>query len=208
MQLNGTKIIIRKESRSECFHLTSGESLLYVVFYTPRTQTQKIEFCLEGLGANVTIIGWDIHTQGKTQIQHHVSHRAPDTVSRTYVRSLIGGAAESVFHGLIHIQKKAHGSDGIFVHNTLLASHRARGRAEPTLEIETSDVVQVKHAATVSTFDAEQLYYLASRGLHEIDVKKLLMEGFAEELLQHLPTEVCKQIRPLIDKKLQGIIAE
>lgn len=197
------KNIVREKSRSERLRIAAGESLLYVVFYTPSTKTQEIEFLLEGRGASVTIVGWDLHTHGLTSIQHRVIHKAPNTVSRTYVRSVLGGSAESMFHGLIHIDQKACGSDATFTHNTLLTSDQAHGRAEPTLEIETSDVAQVKHSATCASFDPEQLYYLTSRGLTDSAAQKLLIEGFAGELSQYLPSHVWRKLRLIMQQKLR-----
>jgi len=56
----------------------------------------------------------------------------------------------------------------------------------PNLEIETDDVM-CSHASTISPVDADQRFYLESRGVPTIVAERLLLEGFfSEEWRQRL----------------------
>ena len=57
---------------------------------------------------------------------------------------------------------------------------------KPQLEI-TADNVKCSHGATVSQLDAEEVFYLQSRGLDREMSCRLLMDAFADEMIQLLP---------------------
>ena len=43
------------------------------------------------------------------------------------------------------------------------------------------------HAAAIAQIDPEQLYYLQARGIPEAMAKRLVIEGFLQELVERFP---------------------
>ncbi len=76
----------------------------------------------------------------------------------------------------------------------LLLSNTAEINTKPELEIYADDV-KCSHGATIGRLDDEALYYLQSRGISHANARKLLITGFAQELIDALPyPELVEQI--------------
>jgi Fe-S cluster assembly protein SufD len=58
--------------------------------------------------------------------------------------------------------------------------------AKPQLEIFADDV-KCAHGSAIGRIDAEQLFYLRSRGLPETRARNLLTYAFAAELIDRIP---------------------
>ena len=76
----------------------------------------------------------------------------------------------------------------------MLLSKDAKADAIPSLEIENNDV-KATHSASVAQINDDQMFYLMSRGLDENNSKKLMIDGFLESIIQHMPLP---QLRNLI----------
>ena len=74
----------------------------------------------------------------------------------------------------------------------------------PGLEIEADDV-RCTHAAAVAQVDPEQLYYLRSRGLREPEAKRLVVDGFLQELVERAPEG---RARELLSEALEERLEE
>jgi Fe-S cluster assembly protein SufD len=80
----------------------------------------------------------------------------------------------------------------------LLLSPKARVDTKPQLEI-TADNVKCSHGATVSQLEADEVFYLQSRGLNETDARNLLIDAFAAEIIDRLPVvSLRKQLGELV----------
>ena len=72
----------------------------------------------------------------------------------------------------------------------------------PNLEIETNDV-RCSHASTVGPIDAEQRFYLESRGIRPELAERLVVLGFFEEVLDQLPAgDLASELRARVAAKL------
>ena len=91
--------------------------------------------------------------------------------------------ATAVWRGMIRVDKGAQRTDAFQESRNLLLSTDAHADAIPGLEIEADDV-RCTHAAAVAQVDPEQLYYLRSHGLGDADAKRLVIEGFLQELVE------------------------
>ena len=61
----------------------------------------------------------------------------------------------------------------------------------PRLEI-LADEVSCQHGATVGELDDEALYYLRSRGIAESEARRLLIDGFADQVMDDLSDDVLR----------------
>ena len=72
----------------------------------------------------------------------------------------------------------------------------------PGLEIQANDV-RCTHGATSAPIDADQAFYLKSRGIPEDAANELLIFGFFEDVLSRLENEeLHSAIRDLIRRRL------
>ena len=72
-----------------------------------------------------------------------------------------------------------------------LLSSRAQVDTQPQLEIFADDV-KCTHGATIGQLDAEEVFYLQSRGLPERAARQLLTYAFGAEILERIPVPSLK----------------
>jgi len=158
---------------------------------------------LEGPGSESEMLAlWfgdrDQHFDHHT-LQHHA---APNAHSDLLYKGALTDSADSVFRGLIRVDKDAQLTDAYQTNRNLILSEQAKARTLPNLEIEADDV-RCSHGATVGQVDAAQLFYLMSRGLSRMQAERLLVFGFFDEVLRRIPVEgVRKRIRETIEQKI------
>jgi Fe-S cluster assembly protein SufD len=111
-----------------------------------------------------------------------VSHTAPGCTSRQTVKNVLAGRSRGVFQGKIEVARHALKTDGYQMNQALLLSQDAEIDAKPELEIFADDV-KCSHGSTVGELDAEQLFYLRSRGIPDIEARSILVRAFLAEAL-------------------------
>jgi Fe-S cluster assembly protein SufD len=144
----------------------------------------RMETKLAGRGSSAKVTG-AYAGLGNQHLDYDTTqeHAAPDTTSDLAFRGVLGESATAVWRGMIRVDPPAQRTDAFQESRNLLLSDRAHADAIPGLEIEADDV-RCTHAAAVAQVDAEQLYYLRSRGLAEADAKRLVIDGFLQELVE------------------------
>jgi len=113
------------------------------------------------------------------------THAAPNTSSNLLYKNALIDQAKTIFSGIIVVEPNAQKTDAYQSKRNLMLSDEAQADSLPGLEIEANDV-RCTHGATTSRIDAEQLYYLQSRGLPQHQASELLVFGFFEEVLNKL----------------------
>jgi Fe-S cluster assembly protein SufD len=146
---------------------------------------------LEGQGAKGEMFG--VYFADETQhLEHRVfaHHVGPDTVSRvTYKGALHGRGARTVWIGDVLIGPDAVGTDSYEQNRNLVLSEGTRADSIPNLEIQTGDIRGAGHASATGRFDDLHLFYLMSRGIPEIQARRLVVQGFLVEVLQKVSDE-------------------
>src|SRR5207302_7949891 len=74
----------------------------------------------------------------------------------------------------------------------LLLSNEARVDTKPQLEIFADDV-KCAHGAAVGQLEADEIFYLESRGINPALAKNMLTYGFAEEVIEKIKIESIKR---------------
>jgi Fe-S cluster assembly protein SufD len=113
-------------------------------------------------------------------------HLGPKATSRANYRGAVRDAARTVFQGLIEVSPGAVGTDAYLSNKNLLLNEGARADSIPSLKIENNDV-RCTHGSTTGRIDAQELFYLMSRGLDRNQATELLVLGYFEELLARTP---------------------
>ena len=83
----------------------------------------------------------------------------------------------------------------------MLLSENAEVNVKPELEIYADDV-KCSHGATTGELDEQMLFYLRSRGLNKEEAKKILIEGFVNELFENVANKELKKKLLLTSKKI------
>ena len=91
-----------------------------------------------------------------------------------------------MFNGKILVREGAQQTNSSQQSRNLLLSPRATIDTKPQLEIFADDV-KCAHGATVGQMDADEVFYLKSRGLSESAARNLLTYAFAKEVVEHIP---------------------
>jgi Fe-S cluster assembly protein SufD len=140
-----------------------------------------------GTGARCEIDGLAL-IAGRQLADTHtlLDHAQPDGRSRQVHKCIAGGAAHAVFNGRIFVRKDAQRTDSSQQSRNLLLTERAHIDTKPQLEIFADDV-KCAHGATVGQLDAEQMFYLMSRGFSETTARELLTFAFAAEIVERIP---------------------
>lgn len=113
-------------------------------------------------------------------------HVAPNTASDLLFKGAVAGHSRAVYTGLIHIGKQASGVNANQTNRNVKLSEHAWAESVPNLEIENNDV-RCSHASAVGPVDAEQRFYLESRGVPPQAAEQMIVLGFLDEVLEDLP---------------------
>jgi Fe-S cluster assembly protein SufD len=158
---------------------------------------------LAGQGSDTELFGLYFADAGQhLEQQVYVNHDAPNSRSRVnYKGALQGAGARTVWIGDVLIGNTAPGTDSYEQNRNLVLTEGTRADSIPNLEIETGDILGAGHASATGRFDDEQLFYLQSRGIGEVEARRLVVRGFLSEIVQHIGSE------PL-EERLQGAIED
>lgn len=114
-----------------------------------------------------------------------VRHAATGCQGRQTFRYILDDEATGVFQGKIIVERAAQKTDGKMLAKALLLSDEATMNSRPELEIFADDVL-CGHGATCGGLNADQLFYLRTRGLSHKEAESLLLEAFANELVDEI----------------------
>jgi Fe-S cluster assembly protein SufD len=115
-----------------------------------------------------------------------LDHTVPNGRSRQLHKCVVDGQGRAVFNGKIFVRAGAQRTDSTQESRNLLLSERAQVDTKPQLEIFADDV-KCAHGATVGQLEADQVFYLKSRGLDEAAARELLTFAFAAEIVHRIP---------------------
>jgi len=150
-------------------------------------------FSLDGLA----LIGGRQLADTHSSIDHAHAHG----VSRQLHKTVVGGGARAVFNGKILVRPGAQQTDSGQQSRNLLLSDKAQVDAKPQLEIFADDV-KCAHGATVGQLEADELFYLKSRGLADAVARNLLTYAFAAEVIERIP------LKSVVEKLEQHVLEQ
>lgn len=114
-------------------------------------------------------------------------HTCPGAKSRLLYKNVLDESATAVFGGNIRVEPGAHETDAYLSHLNLMLSEDAAVHTLPGLEI-LADRVRCSHGSACAPMDAEQLFYLLSRGIGEAAARAMLAEGFLSNVWEQFAT--------------------
>ncbi len=159
---------------------------------------------LNGKGSNSRMTGFvfgdkkritDFHTR-----HHHVSG---ESYSDLNFKAVVKDESQSVYTGLIRIEKKADNCEAFQENRNLILNKSARAESIPELEILT-DQVRCSHGATMGPVDPELLFFMKSRGISEPTAIQLVIEGFFESAMTKLPDVFKDMLKSELSLKIKA----
>ena len=149
----------------------------------PTRERIECRLNLEGEGARLEtrhlLVAQDTE---RSDLQLGIKHAAANTHSRHLIKTLAADRSRLTVRGRVHIESGCPGTDADLNIRNLMLGDACRVNAKPELEIYTDDVA-CSHGTTFAELDAEQLFYLSSRGIAKRSARELLLKAFAAECL-------------------------
>ena len=160
---------------------------------------------LEGAGCNAQMLGLAF-----TDARQHLDvstaqeHISPHTYSDLLYRTVLKDRSQTAWGGNIYVYPSANHTDAYQKNDNLLLSERAHADTLPGLEIQAHEV-RCTHGATAGKIDAEQVFYLMSRGVPYAQAEKLIVDGFFAPVMERIPLEsVREELSTSVTHKLIG----
>jgi Fe-S cluster assembly protein SufD len=137
---------------------------------------------------------------GRRVIDNHttIDHAMPNCDSHEVYKGILDDASRGVFNGKIFVRQDAQKTDAKQTNRTLLLSEDAQINTKPQLEIFADDV-KCTHGATVGQLNADQLFYLRTRGIPLEDARALLVYAFASDIVSRIKVG---PVREALDEQL------
>ena len=166
------------------------------------------EVLQQGEQTETNLNGLTVATNKQTSDTHSIiALTKPYGTTNQLHKCIVGDRAHTVFNGKVFVPKAAQLTNATQLNRNLMLSPKARVDTKPELQI-TADNVKCAHGATVSQLEADEIFYLRSRGLTQADANQLLIDAFAAEIIDRIPLDSLRnQITQTIEQKIQQIKA-
>ena len=184
-------IHLEKNSHLEYFILSKGSKFL----------KHDINCSLNNEYGSVVLNGIiDLDDKKHHEIKTNINHNEENCKSYQLIKSVLNENSKGIYQGKIYVNSKAQKTDGYQLSRALLLSDEVEFNAKPELEIYADDV-KCSHGSTSGNVDENSIFYLMSRGLSYEQSKKLLTNGFLNEVIEKITNN---EVKSLV-KKLMGI---
>ena len=138
----------------------------------------------QSFNAGLSINHQTQHSQSDIAFRNIADEKSSITVA---ARVLVAEAAQKTFSDMTL--------------RSILLSNHALIDAKPELEIYADDV-KCSHGATIGSLDQKALFYLLSRGIEQIEARRLLLQAFMQTLIDDLPEEAQSQVEARLQQLL------
>lgn len=181
---DNTRVVTEKEATFKEIGACANTNKIY----------RSFECTLDGAysHAEITLLN---AMKGKEEAHDHIkiTHVAEHATSSQLVKNLLDEEATSSFAGMIEVENQAQKTDAYQLNQNCLLSDQANAYSRPGLEIFADDV-KASHGSTTGQMNPEELFYLESRGLSQMDAKRLLLQGFCGEVIEKYSSNILKSL--------------
>ena len=169
--------------------------------------TMKYPSCyLVGRGARGEVLSLALANKGQHQdAGGKLMFLAPDTSGEIISKSVSVNGGRTSYRGLVKVVRNAERVKCNVRCDALILDEQSRSDTYPTMQVD-EDNVTIGHEASVSKINADQLFYLMSRGLSEIEATSTIVNGFIEPIVKELPLEYAVELNRLIQLNMEGAI--
>src|SRR3982751_6457136 len=132
-------------------------------------------------------------------------HAAPHTTSVITSKSVSKDGGRTGYRGLVRVEPDAHHAKSNVRCDALILDDESRSDTYPYIEVE-DETASLGHEATVSKVGEDQLFYLMSRGLSEVEATAMIVNGFIEPITRELPMEYAVELNRLVELQMEGSV--
>ena len=188
------------ERSEESVHRVQAGEVLNLQFVVLPGESRDIDVAIDLIGP-----GAEAHLKGlylcggteKVRFKVLMHHRAPGCKSTQLFNGIAGGEADIRFDGTIVVAPDAQQTEACQENHNMVLTEKAKVATKPQLEIYADDV-KCSHGATVGQLNADELFYMRSRGVPEKEAKTLQMLSFLSPVIpKGREEEVEKAVRSL-----------
>ncbi len=132
-------------------------------------------------------------------------HLGKNTKSTIISKGISLGESNNSYRGLVRMGKNAENAHNFSQCDSLLIGSKCGAHTFPVIDIQ-NNTATVEHEATTSKIADEQVFYCNQRGISTETAMGLIVNGFAQEVLTHLPMEFAIEAHKLIALSMEGSV--
>ncbi len=187
--------VIGRDELPQLLRLSAGESLRMTLVVLPGTSAEvSMEVDIDGEGCELDIAGLYLcRNDEKLSLNVLVKHNSGGSTSRQNFKGIVGGNARALFDGLIYVAPGAQKTKAYQENHTILLDSSAKAESRPQLEIYADDV-ECSHGCTSGFLNADEQFYMRSRGIPEEEAKYLQKIAFLAPVVSRLSEELAAEV--------------
>jgi Fe-S cluster assembly protein SufB len=132
-------------------------------------------------------------------------HIGRNTTSKIVSKGISADQSVNSYRGQVKILPSAENARNYSQCDSMLVGDQCKANTYPYIEVK-NKTATVEHEATTSKINADQIFYLKSRGLDDEQAISLLLNGFCKEVFKELPLEFSVEAVRLLEMKLEGSV--
>jgi Fe-S cluster assembly protein SufB len=132
-------------------------------------------------------------------------HLGRNTKSTIISKGISAGKSNNSYRGLVKVAKKAENARNFSQCDSLLLGDKCGAHTFPYIKTENNSSI-IEHEATTSKISEDQLFYCNQRGIDTESAIGLIVNGYAKEVLNHLPMEFAVEAQKLLSISLEGSV--
>lgn len=132
-------------------------------------------------------------------------HIGKNTKSTIVSKGISSDYSHNSYRGLVKIMPTAEGARNFSQCDSMLVGNNCSANTFPYIEVKNNSAV-LEHEASTSKINAEQMFYLRSRGLDLEEAISLIINGFCKDVFKELPLEFSVEAVKLLEMKLEGSV--
>jgi Fe-S cluster assembly protein SufD len=190
-----TQAALENNSSYQNFILTSGLKF----------NKSEIEVSLNKEESNCSILSaLNISENEHQEIKTRINHYAPNCESYQKIKNVVNENGKGVYQGKIFVKDVAQKTNAYQLSKALILDDKAEFDAKPELEIYADDV-KCSHGSTSGSIDKDAIHYLMTRGIDAKTAKKLLINGFLNDILDNISdTNLKKFVESTLEGQING----
>jgi len=134
-----------------------------------------------------------------------MTHIGKNTRSTIISKGISAGQSNNSYRGLVKMTSRAQNSRNFSQCDSLLLGDKCGAHTFPYIECDNKSSI-VEHEATTSKISDDQLFYCNQRGVETEKAIGLIVNGYAKEVLNHLPMEFAVEAQKLLSISLGGSV--
>jgi Fe-S cluster assembly protein SufB len=132
-------------------------------------------------------------------------HAGKRTRSTIISKGISTDQSNNTYRGLVKILPSAEQARNFSRCDSMLVGNQCSANTFPYIEVDNRSAT-LEHEASTSKINADQIFYLQSRGLDTEAAISLIINGFCKEVFQELPMEFAVEAVKLLELKLEGSV--